>query len=113
MTKHLTEVAPRANKVNPAVGEAFSRLLDMVKEVGARRVFTVFGCEGDRDKAVRPVLGEIAHYKVLNFRQRQSHRPQLLADEIIEKLFSDRLALDDSLEARLQALVLCQIRILG
>ena len=47
-----------------ATPEAFSRLLDMVKEVGARRVFTVFGCEGDRDRAVRPVLGEIAHYKV-------------------------------------------------
>ena len=47
-----------------ATPEAFSRLLDMVKEVGARRVFTVFGCEGDRDKAIRPILGEIAHYKV-------------------------------------------------
>ena len=36
----------------------------MVKDVGARRVFTVFGCEGDVDKEKRPVLGEIAHFKV-------------------------------------------------
>ena len=44
--------------------ESFSRLLEMVKEVGARRVFTVFGCPGDADPAMRPILGEIAHYKV-------------------------------------------------
>ncbi len=36
----------------------------MVKDVGARRVFTVFGCEGDAHKERRPVLGEIAHFKV-------------------------------------------------
>ena len=39
------------------------RAQDMVKDVGARRVFTVFGCEGDVDKEKRPVLGEIAHFK--------------------------------------------------
>jgi RNA polymerase sigma-70 factor (ECF subfamily) len=50
---------------------------------------------------------QIAHYKVLNYRQRQSHRPQLFADEIIEKLAGDRLALDDRLDARSPALADC------
>jgi len=40
---------------------------DMVKDVGARRVFTVFGCEGDAHKERRPVLGEIAHFKVWRY----------------------------------------------
>ena len=48
--------------------ESFSRLLEMVKEVGARRVFTVFGCPGDTEPSTRPTLGEIAHYKVHTLR---------------------------------------------
>jgi RNA polymerase sigma-70 factor, ECF subfamily len=54
---------------------------------------------------------QIAHYKVLNFRQRQAHRPQLIAVEIIAKLAGDRLLLDDSLEARSRALADCYQRL--
>ena len=43
---------------------------------------------------------QIAHYKVLNF-------PQLFADEMIERLAGDRLALDDSLDARSRELADC------
>ena len=50
---------------------------------------------------------QIAHYKVLNFRQRQARRPQLFADEMMEKLAGDRLLLDDELEARSLALADC------
>jgi RNA polymerase sigma-70 factor, ECF subfamily len=50
---------------------------------------------------------QIAHYKVLNYRQRQAHRPKLFADDLIEKLAGDRLALDDSLDARSPALADC------
>ena len=50
---------------------------------------------------------QIAHYKVLNFRQRRMHRPQLFGDEMIEKLAHDRLALDDALDARSRALADC------
>jgi len=50
---------------------------------------------------------QIAHYKVLNYRQRRLHRPQLFADEMIERLAGDRLALDDSLDARSRELADC------
>jgi RNA polymerase sigma-70 factor, ECF subfamily len=50
---------------------------------------------------------QIAHYKVLNFRQRQAHLPQLFADEMIERLVGERLAIDDALEARFRALADC------
>ena len=46
---------------------------DMVKDVGARRVFTVFGCEGDAHKERRPVLGEIAHFKVRSMHIKTHH----------------------------------------
>ena len=50
---------------------------------------------------------QIAHYKVLNFRQRQSHRPLVFTDEIIEQLGRERLLLDDSLDGRFHALADC------
>lgn len=42
---------------------------------------------------------QIAHYKVLNFRQRRARMPQLFA--------GDRLLIDDSLEARARSLANC------
>jgi UDP-N-acetylmuramyl tripeptide synthase len=43
---------------------ALNRLLEDVRMCGARKILLVFGCEGDEDKAKRPYMGEIAHYKV-------------------------------------------------
>jgi RNA polymerase sigma-70 factor, ECF subfamily len=50
---------------------------------------------------------QIAHYKVLNFRQRQMRLPQLFGDELVERLSHERLLLDDALEARFHALADC------
>ena len=44
--------------------ETLSRLLDSIREAGAKRIILVFGCEGERDATIRPFMGEIAHYKV-------------------------------------------------
>ena len=44
--------------------ESLSRLLDSVRETRPARVILVFGCEGERNKSLRPFMGEIAHYKV-------------------------------------------------
>ena len=43
--------------------DALGRLLDGVREAGARRVILVVGAPGERHRALRPFLGEVAHYK--------------------------------------------------
>jgi RNA polymerase sigma-70 factor, ECF subfamily len=50
---------------------------------------------------------QVAHYKVLNFRQRRMRRSQLFGDELIEKLAHERLAIDDTLDDRSRALADC------
>lgn len=44
--------------------EALSRLLEDVRIAGARKILLVLGCEGEANKAKRPYMGEVAHYKV-------------------------------------------------
>ena len=50
---------------------------------------------------------QIAHYKVLNFRQRSARRPQLFGDGLVERLAGERLVWDEVLEARSGALADC------
>ncbi|XP_024364396.1 UDP-N-acetylmuramoyl-L-alanyl-D-glutamate--2,6-diaminopimelate ligase MurE homolog, chloroplastic [Physcomitrium patens] len=40
--------------------DGLSRLLDTVRECGPRRIITVLGSQGDRDKAKRPLMAKIA-----------------------------------------------------
>ncbi len=41
-------------------GDALKNVLSTVKELQPKRITTVFGCGGDRDKTKRPVMGEVA-----------------------------------------------------
>ncbi|KAL0055346.1 hypothetical protein WJX82_010861 [Trebouxia sp. C0006] len=66
---------------------ALNRLLEDVKMSGARKILLVFGCEGDEDKAKRPYMGEIAHYKadtvIMTNQNQRSEAPEVIIQDII------------------------------
>ncbi|MEK7828732.1 MAG: cyanophycin synthetase, partial [Deltaproteobacteria bacterium] len=41
-------------------GDALERVIGALKPLAKKRLITVFGCGGDRDRGKRPVMGEIA-----------------------------------------------------
>ncbi len=41
-------------------GDALEKVLTAVAQLAPRRIITVFGCGGDRDRSKRPVMGEVA-----------------------------------------------------
>ncbi len=68
-------------------GDALENVLKAVTGLGARRVITVFGCGGDRDRSKRPVMGEIAaRYSdlvIVTSDNPRTEDPQGIIDEIL------------------------------
>jgi len=63
-TEAIDEGQPFAVIVDSArTPDALGRLLDGVREAGAKRLILVIGCEGGKPKAARPYIGEVAHFK--------------------------------------------------
>ncbi len=41
-------------------GDALRRVIEAMQELAPRRILTIFGCGGDRDRSKRPVMSEVA-----------------------------------------------------
>jgi UDP-N-acetylmuramoyl-L-alanyl-D-glutamate--2,6-diaminopimelate ligase len=67
--------------------DALQRLLESARRLRPRRLITVFGCGGDRDRAKRPLMGRIASalsdYAIVTSDNPRSEDPQAIIDEIL------------------------------
>jgi UDP-N-acetylmuramyl-tripeptide synthetase len=70
--------------------DALENALSALRAIGARRIICVFGCGGDRDRAKRPMMGEIAarlsELSVATSDNPRSEDPLAIIEEIVPGL---------------------------
>ena len=92
--------------------DALKNLLETVRGLSPRRVITVFGCGGDRDKAKRPLMGAVAarlsDVVLLTSDNPRSEPPEAILDEIRRGIplarAGDTLVIPDRREAIARAI---------
>jgi UDP-N-acetylmuramoyl-L-alanyl-D-glutamate--2,6-diaminopimelate ligase len=66
--------------------DALKQVLSSLKELVSRRIITVFGCGGDRDRSKRPSMGEISglfsDLVIITSDNPRSERPEKIISEI-------------------------------
>ncbi len=72
--------------------DALKKLLTAVREMGPRRIISVFGCGGDKDRAKRPMMGgisgELADHTIVTSDNPRSEEPLAIIKEIISGIKS-------------------------
>lgn len=67
--------------------DALKRLLESVRHLQPRRVITVFGCGGDRDRGKRPLMGQLAaqhsNIVIVTSDNPRSEAPEQIVEEIL------------------------------
>jgi UDP-N-acetylmuramoyl-L-alanyl-D-glutamate--2,6-diaminopimelate ligase len=76
--------------------DALKNLLETVRELNPRRVITVFGCGGDRDRSKRPLMGAVAsrlsEAVVVTSDNPRSEPPESIIEEILRGMNGGRKA---------------------
>jgi len=92
--------------------DALKNLLETVRELGPKRVITVFGCGGDRDRTKRPLMGAVASrlsdQVIVTSDNPRSEPPEAIIEEVRRGMLAGRgaevLAIVDRREAIARAL---------
>jgi UDP-N-acetylmuramoyl-L-alanyl-D-glutamate--2,6-diaminopimelate ligase len=119
----LAGVPGRLERVNAGQGfavivdyahtdDALKNLLETVRELGPKRVITVFGCGGDRDRSKRPLMGAVASrlsdHVIVTSDNPRSEPPEAIIEEVRRGMLAGRgaevLAIVDRREAIARAL---------
>jgi UDP-N-acetylmuramoyl-L-alanyl-D-glutamate--2,6-diaminopimelate ligase len=87
--------------------DALRSLLETVRDLGPRRIITVFGCGGDRDRTKRPLMGAVASrlsdVVVVTSDNPRSEPPEAIIEEVLRGMNggrkAERLAIPDRREA--------------
>ncbi|MCK4777387.1 MAG: UDP-N-acetylmuramoyl-L-alanyl-D-glutamate--2,6-diaminopimelate ligase, partial [Actinomycetia bacterium] len=70
--------------------DGLENVIKAAKEIGSKRVITVFGCGGDRDKKKRPMMGKIAgkgsDEVIITSDNPRTENPEDIIEEIAEGL---------------------------
>jgi UDP-N-acetylmuramoyl-L-alanyl-D-glutamate--2,6-diaminopimelate ligase len=74
--------------------DALKNLLETVRELRPRRIITVFGCGGDRDRTKRPLMGAVASRSsdvvVVTSDNPRSEPPEAIVEEIVRGMNGGR-----------------------
>jgi UDP-N-acetylmuramyl-tripeptide synthetase len=74
--------------------DALKNLLETVRELKPRRIITVFGCGGDRDRTKRPLMGAVASRSsdvvVVTSDNPRSEPPESILEEIVRGMNGGR-----------------------
>jgi UDP-N-acetylmuramoyl-L-alanyl-D-glutamate--2,6-diaminopimelate ligase len=92
--------------------DALKNLLETVRELEPRRILTVFGCGGDRDKTKRPLMGAVAarlsDVMVITSDNPRSEPPEAIIEDIQRGINgyrkAERLVIEDRRDAITKAL---------
>jgi UDP-N-acetylmuramyl-tripeptide synthetase len=113
--ENLKEIPGRLQKINTASGclfidyahtpDALSRVIDSVKKLGVKRVITVFGCGGDRDRKKRAKMGavslKLSDISIITSDNPRSEDPVDIINEILQPFEKSGLKrLDEDVSAK-------------